>query len=201
MRLVIPLMALIGCAETASLEADSFEAAPAAGSATGCDYAAQDVGPEFSSGTLDVGQALSALGTREETLVWDGRGEQATLWLTADDPTSYRYVSSDNPDCGDFLLVDLTVTLVTDDGHLDEVFEASLRHDGGPVLRLERWIALDQLVGDWDPSQLDPAKHTAADVEVVANLSSGGSSGELALYATRVDGGTDAWDVARWPAP
>lgn len=197
-------LALVGCAasdpktgESAVLDA----AAPATGS-TGCDYDILEVDPDLWSGTLDLGIAIGILGEPwVETLRWDGRGTETELTIRAGEPTRFRYVSSGNPECGEFALLDLTVTLQTADGALDESFDANLRYDGGTALRLERWIAYDQLVGAWEPNVLDPDRHTAADVEVVADLGGDGSSGELALYALRADGETEAWDVARWPAP
>lgn len=107
-------------------------------------------------------------------------------------------IRSEGADCPTALLIDATVALVTEDGRLDEQFDATLRHEAG-IVWLERWVAIDQLSGTWDPRELDGKLHTAADVEIVATLGLDGSAGELALYAQREDGEVDGWDVARWP--
>ena len=187
-----------GLTATEALDA----AAPYTGAVYTCDYVHSDVGDDFELDGLSAAEALAAVaGDRVHDFKWDARGEVTTVQVWTENPERLRHVWSSDPDCPAYMLMDLTVGLHTDDGRLDEIVDATVRYEGSPTVRLERWVALDQLVGSWVPLELDGSSHTAADIEIVANLSAGDSSGEIALYAERKNGESDAWDVARWPAP
>lgn len=204
MRTGMLALLLVGCAaEPVSNQAvDRVDTAPEATDLlTGCDYQTAAVDADYSEGALDVEATLDALqGPWAEALQWTGRNEETTVQLEVLDVGLIQLAMAMDPSCEPQLLLETEIALWTDDGRLDEVVGSIVRHTGDGAVRLQRWVAFDQLAGDWSPAEVDPEIHTAVDVEITADLASAGSTGVIALHALRGDGETDSWTVAFWPA-
>lgn len=203
MRALIPLFLLVGCAADSAgpTLAERDGGLASAPIITGCDYEQRFVDADYAHEQLSAPDALGILEVVQLGLLrWDATGAQTVLQLSVSEVGDLREIRALDAACPDSLLLDGTVSLTTEDGRLDEQFDATFRQDQVGVLHLERWVAMDQLSGSWDPRELDAEVHTAADLEIVASLATDTSSGQLALYAQRDDGGVDGWDVARWPA-
>ncbi len=213
MRATILIFAVLGgCAEPSLNEGSDLahREGDAAGSYTpgsvGCsyDYAAVDadyVGDKTDGGLVAAVAIDAMTGPHAHVLQWDASLATTGVTLELASPHAITLVSSSDSDCEPKLDLESMLSIATDDGALDELLPVTIQYTGEDFVRLNTWIAFDQLEGFWEPEQLRDQSWDSVDVEFMANIGRTGSAGEIALYAESASRGGHAWDSARWPAP
>lgn len=184
-------------------------AAPSSPEMARCTHVYTEIAGDEEVDGLGTGQALvdRVSGARSTSVRWDHDLEQSDLYFELRDPSRYRLgqPTTDDPDCTSHLLVDIELDIASADGRLDERLSVTVRADTPSAVRLEHWLPLGNLVGDWQPGELEPSDWDLVDVELVANVSAEATVGELALYAQRYRSDSPdevlTVDAARWPAP
>lgn len=208
MRHIWLSLLLAGCAPESNLESadtgsrDGEVAATPVFDTESCTWSYQE-GEVDGILPSEVQAALAAsAGPRDGTLEWLTTGERTAVTFELGEVTGYRIGTPvSGPACAAHVLVDLTLTLSTADGLLDEVLAVTVRGEGARVT-LAHWLPLDALTGAWDPAGDEDSAWDSIDVEVAADIMAEESSGAITLYAVRTtEGRQDVSEipVASWP--
>lgn len=121
--------------------------------------------------------AAALAGPFEAPLVWYQRDTSAQLTVAiAYAGGSARYVSGN---CPGELQLDVTVTIATDDGLLDERVTGTLHASAADSAQVVAEVDLAELAGSYDASEFDLRNLRGPKLGIVLMLASGSSSGML----------------------
>lgn len=200
-----------------------------------CEWTASPLGMDEDPGIgFTAAEVLAnTLGPRSAPLKWDWTGETTVLdselfedgdpsWMTAEvvnSETGEPWVDEDGGTvdaesmCPSYLSLPVAWSGSTADGAFAVDFSARATINAVTVVSLTVEITQEDLGGSGIPMEIDPAEWDSVRFEFTVNVSpteegSGGSGGEIAVYADRVVESDEAVtdegyinDVARWPWP
>ena len=220
--------ALLAIATTCCFNTDRDKniAAPYDGDGGRCEYTeiAYEMDDATPLGFSGAELAAALGGSSGETLSWDETGDTTELTFElsfAEDgqvrhqvgewvePDTGGFGDTGGQECAEYVIVDASLSFVTADGLMNELVAVEVEASTAETGRVEHTMDLAELTGSYVSSDSEAVETAdSAEIEIVANVNSSGSVGELGLFMTGHDeaeeGDPDvAWasqgDIARWP--
>jgi hypothetical protein len=155
---------------------------------------------------------LLAEGEHAEVLTWAETGTTTPVAVTvAFTEGEVRFVDSeavypegDEPttaigvECEDYVEVDVSLAITTEDGALDEAYELALRSYDGATVSASVSFDHAEMIGSYELTLMDPSEYDSVEHGLDVAFDEAGSSGELIVMAEGCDDDCSGDECACW---